>query len=75
MAKELNYVAFGRGLSAAVADGATFIRIDHNKANGVPSNSGKMSLVASTPGGFVDVPGTDGLRINLNAGYRSKGTA
>lgn len=38
------------------------------KAEGLPSKSGKMRLVATTSG-FVAVPGTN-LRLSLNLGHK-----
>lgn len=37
-----------------------------------PSKSGKTMMVAST-GGFVMVPGTDGLKLSLNLTLPNKG--
>jgi len=41
------------------------------KGKAVPSSSGKMSLICGT-GGWREVPGAGGLRINLMAGYKTK---
>lgn len=73
MAKtEPTFAPLARGLEVAVIDGAVLLRLDTDRAKAVPSASGKMVLIATTPGGFMTIPGTD-VRINLNAGYSAKG--
>jgi len=49
--------------------GVLTITID-TKAEGTPSASGKSQVIASTRGNVV-VPGTDGLKLGVNA-YRPK---
>lgn len=74
MAKTENtaFAPLARGVTFAVEDGHLVLRIETDRAKAVPSASGKMVLITTTPGGFMTVPGTD-IRINLNAGYSAKG--
>lgn len=70
MAKpELAFNQLCPGIATAVQDGFAFIRISTDKAKGRPSSTGKMLLTAGTPGGFMEVPETGGLRMNLSAGF------
>ena len=59
------------GIEAAVQDGHVFLKLSLDKAAGRPSGSGKMVLTASTPGGFMEVPGTNGFKLNLNGGFKA----
>lgn len=61
----------GRGIEFAVDGTHAFLRIPLDRKAGEPSKSGKMSIVASTAGGFTGIPGTD-LRMNLQAGFSNK---
>ena len=57
------------GIATVAQDGFVYIRISTDKTKGRPSASGKMVLTGSTPGGFMEVPDTGGLRMNLSAGF------
>lgn len=60
----------GTNVTAEVKGQNLVITVPLDKAKGQPSSTGKMSLTGSTHG-FVTVPGTEGFRLMLNAGYRN----
>lgn len=62
----------GRGIEFAQDEKHVYLRLPKDKTLGKPSASGKMSIIASTANGWADIPGADGLRMNLNAGYRAE---
>lgn len=72
-AKEMTFVQFGgHGLEAAIpGDGFAYIRIPTDKAKGRSSKSGKMILTGDSQS-FQTVPGSEGLRVNISAGYSAK---
>jgi hypothetical protein len=74
MAKDaLTYQTICPGIEAGVADGYVFLKLATDRTKGSPSASGKMTITAKTARGFMDIPGAEGFRINLNAGYSNKG--
>ncbi len=69
------FAPLGRGIDfAREEDGTVYLRINADRATGVPSASGKMVLTAQTLGGWTTIPGTD-VRMNLQAGFSSKAKA
>lgn len=62
----------GRGIEFAQDETHVFLKLPKDRAVGQPSASGKMTITSSSAGGWTDIPGTDGLRLNLNAGYSTK---
>ncbi len=56
------------GINARVVDGNLVLTIPLDRTRGRTSASGKMLLTASS-GGFTSIPGTDGLKLNLSAGF------
>lgn len=70
---EMVFTPFGDyGVAAAVpGDGYAYLRIPATKDAARPSHSGKMVLTGSTAS-FQNVPGGEGLRVNLSAGFSAK---
>ena len=60
----------GRGPSFVIDGNELVLRVPLDRSAARPSSSGKMVLVAET-GGWLTVPGTDNLRINVMAGYKA----
>lgn len=71
---ELPAVAFqpvgNFGIEFAEIGEHVLFRVPRDGSKGVPSASGKMKLTAST-GGWANLPGTSGLRINVMAGVKA----
>lgn len=60
------------GVEASVpGDGWAYLRVPATKDKARPSHSGKMVLTGSTAS-FQNVPGSEGLRVNLSAGFPAK---
>lgn len=58
----------GENLSVSVVGGKVRIEFDPAyRASDAPAPGKKMIRVASS-GGFVEIPGTEGVRLSLNAG-------
>lgn len=70
---EAKFSPLGRGIEFAQDGGTIFLKISADRAQGIPSASGKMVLTAQTVGGWTTIPGTD-VRMNLQAGFSTKGT-
>jgi hypothetical protein len=69
---EMNFAPFGEhGIETAVDDTHVYFRITRDRAKATPSKSGKMVL-AGNSGSFQTVPGADGLKANISAGYSAK---
>lgn len=70
---EMTFTPFGDyGCEAAIpGDGYAYLKIPATKDKARPSHSGKMVLTASTAS-FQSVPGSEGLRVNLSAGFSAK---
>ena len=62
----------GRGIDYAVEGGHVYLRLPTDRSQGQPSSTGKMVISSATANGWTDIPGTEGLRMNLNAGFRAK---
>lgn len=70
--KETVFTPFGEhGIETAVEGGFVFMRIPLDRAKATPSKSGKMMLAANS-GSFQTIPGADGMKANVSAGYSAK---
>jgi len=61
----------GRGIDVAVEGDHVYLRLSTKRDGAQPSSTGKMLISAATANGWADIPGTEGLRMNLNAGFRA----
>lgn len=69
--KTVEYRAAGTNVEAAIDGEFVLLRfpLDRAKSFG-QSTSGKTDMIAKTDGGWANVPGAEGLRFNLQAGYK-----
>lgn len=69
--KTVEYRAAGSNIEVANDGEFAYFRIPLDRAKSFgQSASGKTQMMAKTDGGWVPVPGTDGLRFNLQVGYK-----
>lgn len=64
-----SFKPLGQGVTYAVADNALILRIPLD-SQGVPSSTGKMTLIGNTSG-FKGIPeSVNGLRANVMVGFK-----
>ncbi|HEY6019464.1 MAG TPA: hypothetical protein VIY48_06070 [Candidatus Paceibacterota bacterium] len=69
--QEMTFAPFGEhGIETAVDETHVWFRIPRDRAKATPSKSGKMVLSGNS-GSFQTVPGADGFKANISAGYAS----
>lgn len=68
----IEYRAAGSNLEVANDGEFAYFRVPLDRAKSIgPSASGKTIMQAKTDGGWAAVPGTEGLRANVQVGYKA----
>lgn len=67
----IEYRAAGSNLEVANDGEFAYFRVPLDRAKAIGNSaSGKTLMIAKTDGGWGAVPGTDGLRANIQVGYK-----